>query len=74
MSIESGADAYERIRAGASLVEFYTALTYQGPGLVRRMKTDLDALLVRDGFGSVAEAVGADAATGANEGNGDSEC
>ena len=58
--IASGADAYARIRAGASLVQLYSALVYEGPGLPTRIKRDLAALLRRDGFGSVAEAVGAD--------------
>ena len=56
--IASGADAYERIRAGASLVQLYTALVYKGPGLAKRINRELKALLQRDGFGSVAEAVG----------------
>jgi dihydroorotate dehydrogenase len=56
--IASGADAYDKIRAGASLVQLYTALVYQGPGLVARIKQDLAALLARDGFASVADAVG----------------
>lgn len=58
--VSSGADAYEKIRAGASLVQLYTALVYEGPGLIGRIKTELAALLRRDGFRSVAEAVGAD--------------
>ncbi|AWK87638.1 quinone-dependent dihydroorotate dehydrogenase [Azospirillum thermophilum] len=58
--VSSGADAYAKIRAGASLVQFYSALVYGGPGLVQRMKTELAGLLRRDGFASVAEAVGAD--------------
>lgn len=57
--IDSGAEAYARIRAGASLVQLYTALVYEGPGLPRRILADLDALLARDGFASVAAAVGA---------------
>jgi dihydroorotate dehydrogenase len=57
--IASGADAYARIRAGASAVQLYSALIYEGPGLVDRIKADLAALLRRDGFKSVAEAVGA---------------
>ncbi|MEY2926018.1 MAG: hypothetical protein RL367_495, partial [Pseudomonadota bacterium] len=52
--------AYARIRAGASLVQLYSALVYEGPGLARRMNKDLAALLRRDGFGSVGEAIGAD--------------
>ncbi len=59
--IESGADAYARIRAGASLLQVYTALVYQGPGLVPKVKHDLAELLRRDGFTSVADAVGVDA-------------
>lgn len=55
--IESGPDAYQRIRAGASLVQIYTALVYQGPGLVRRILAELRACLDADGFASVKEAV-----------------
>jgi dihydroorotate dehydrogenase len=58
--VASGADAYGKIRAGASLVQLYTALAYSGPGLVRRIKRDLALLLARDGFASIADAVGAD--------------
>ena len=56
--IASGADAYAKIRAGASLVQLYTALAFQGPGLVARIKRGLLACLARDGFASVTEAVG----------------
>lgn len=58
--IASGADAYERIRAGASLVQLYTALVFEGPALIVRVKRELAALLRRDGFASVAAAVGVD--------------
>ena len=58
--VASGADAYAKIRAGASLVQLYTALIYEGPALVGRIKRDLAARLRADGFASVAEAVGAD--------------
>ena len=58
--IGSGADAYAKIRAGATLVQLYSAMVYEGPPLVRRIKNELAALLVRDGFASVAEAIGAD--------------
>lgn len=57
--IDSGTEAYRRLRAGASLVQVYTALIYRGPGLARRIGEELLALLERDGFGSVGEAVGA---------------
>jgi dihydroorotate dehydrogenase len=59
--IASGADAYAKIRAGASLVQLYTALVYRGPGLVARIKSELAECLTRDGYDTVAEAVGADA-------------
>ena len=57
--IENGADAYARIRAGASLVQLYSALVYEGPGLARKIARELEELLRRDGFTSLAEAVGA---------------
>ena len=58
--VASGADAYAKIRSGASLVQLYSALVYEGPGLVHRIKRDLARYLRADGFRSVAEAVGAD--------------
>jgi dihydroorotate dehydrogenase len=58
--IGSAADAWERIRAGATLVQLYSALVYGGPGLPRRMLRDITALMRRDGFTSVAEAVGSE--------------
>jgi len=58
--VSSGQHAYDKIRAGATLVQVYTALAYEGPPLVRRVKRELAALLERDGFASVQEAVGAD--------------
>jgi dihydroorotate dehydrogenase len=56
--IASAADAYAKIRAGASLVQLYTALVFAGPDLVGQIKSGLVGLLKRDGFGSIAEAVG----------------
>jgi len=58
--VASGADAYLKIRAGASLVQLYTAFGYHGPALIPRIKHDLAALLKRDGFTRLADAVGAD--------------
>jgi dihydroorotate dehydrogenase len=58
--IDSGAEAYARVRAGASLVQLYTALVYEGPSLVRRINRELLALLAHDGFAHIGEAVGAD--------------
>ena len=56
--IASAEDAYAKIRAGASLVQLYTALVFAGPDLVGRIKSGLVRLLERDGFGSIAQAVG----------------
>lgn len=58
--IASGEDAYLKIRAGASLVQLYSAMVFGGPELILRVKRKLAAFLRLDGFGSVAEAVGAD--------------
>ncbi|MBY8974961.1 quinone-dependent dihydroorotate dehydrogenase [Rhodobacteraceae bacterium NNCM2] len=60
--IGSAEDAYARIRAGASLVQLYSALVYEGVSLGGRIAGGLDRLLARDGFASVAEAVGVDQA------------
>jgi dihydroorotate dehydrogenase len=56
--IGSAEDAYARIRAGASLVQLYSALAYEGPGLARRIAGDMKALLTRDGFTNIAQAIG----------------
>jgi dihydroorotate dehydrogenase len=56
--IGSGADAFQRILAGASLVQLYSALVYQGPGLARRIAAELKALLEREGISNVGDAVG----------------
>ena len=58
--VASGGDAYRKIRAGASLVQVYTALIYEGPELLHRILHDLADCLRTDGFDSVAAAVGAD--------------
>jgi dihydroorotate dehydrogenase len=59
--IAGGADAYAKIRAGASLVQLYTALVYQGPGLVARIKQELLNCLARDGYANVTAAMGSGA-------------
>jgi dihydroorotate dehydrogenase len=59
--IASAEDAYARIRAGASLVQLYSALVYEGPGLARRITRGLAGLLRRDGIATIGEAVGIDA-------------
>jgi dihydroorotate dehydrogenase len=56
--IENGVDAFDRIRAGASLVQLYSALVYQGPGLARGICSELRSLLRREGFAGLPEAVG----------------
>ena len=59
--IASGAGAYAKIRAGASLVQLYSALAYEGPDLVTRIKRELLACMARDGFAKLTDAIGADA-------------
>ncbi|MBU1199273.1 MAG: quinone-dependent dihydroorotate dehydrogenase [Nanoarchaeota archaeon] len=58
--IFSAQDAYEKILAGASLVQGYTGLIYEGPGLVKKINKGLVRLLKRDGFSSLEEAVGSE--------------
>ncbi len=58
--IASANDAYAKVRAGASLLQLYTALIYQGPALISAIKSGLATLLRRDGFARLADAVGAD--------------
>lgn len=60
--VSSGADALAKIKAGASLVQLYAAFAYDGPALIPRLKRELAALLRREGFSSVSDAVGADLA------------
>ncbi|MDB5054908.1 MAG: dihydroorotate dehydrogenase [Bacilli bacterium] len=56
-------DAYDKIRAGASLIEVYTALIYEGPGLIKRLNAGLVQLLRKDGYTNISQAVGADCQT-----------
>lgn len=56
--IDNGAEAYARIRAGASLVQLYTGLVYGGPALPGRIVRELDVLMHRDGFARVEDAIG----------------
>ncbi|XP_047963470.1 dihydroorotate dehydrogenase (quinone), mitochondrial [Salvia hispanica] len=58
--ISSGEDAYKKIRAGATLVQLYTAFAYGGPALIPTIKAELAECLEKDGFKSIYEAVGAD--------------
>jgi len=59
--IASGTDAYDLIRSGASLVQLVTSLIYRGPGIVKKINSELAAILIRDKLQNVTEAVGADA-------------
>jgi dihydroorotate dehydrogenase len=58
--IDSAEDAWRHIRAGASLIELYTGMVYQGPGLACAIKRGLRDLLTRHGHRSIGEAVGTD--------------
>lgn len=59
--IFSADDAYDRIRSGAALVQIYTGLIYEGPGMIQRLVTGLASRLTRDGFSRIDEAIGIDA-------------
>jgi dihydroorotate dehydrogenase len=58
--IASAEHAYARICAGASLIQIYSALVYEGPGLAAKINKGLAVLLKRDGFATIADAVGSD--------------
>src|SRR3990170_1159478 len=58
--IDSGAEAYKRIKAGASLVQIYTALIFHGPSLIRKINEEIINLLSKDSFNHISEAVGVD--------------
>ncbi len=58
--IASAEHAWARIRAGASLVQLYSAMVYEGPGLAKRIVAGLERLMAREGFVSIAEAVGSE--------------
>jgi dihydroorotate dehydrogenase len=58
--IDSGAEAYRRLKAGASLAQIYTALIYEGPGLPRRINEELLSLMERDGVKGIGEVIGTD--------------
>jgi dihydroorotate dehydrogenase len=58
--IATAEQAWARIRAGASLVQLYSAMVYEGPGIARVITAGLEACMKRDGFTSIAEAVGSE--------------
>ncbi|CAJ1330226.1 unnamed protein product, partial [Effrenium voratum] len=58
---DSAEAAYEKIRAGASLVEVYTGLVYKGPGLLQDVHAGLRRFMERDGFDDISEVIGIDA-------------
>jgi dihydroorotate dehydrogenase len=59
--IATGRDILTKLRAGASLIQLYTAFAYDGPALLPRLKRELISALHQDGFANVTEAIGADA-------------
>ena len=56
--IDSGESAFEKIQAGASLVQLYTGMVYKGPGIIKEIKKDLISILKKDKIKSISEAVG----------------
>lgn len=65
--VSSGRDAYDKIRAGASMVQIYSALVFHGPAIAHTINRDLLTLLKADGLGHISEAVGADVTLSAPE-------
>lgn len=59
--VASGEDAWAKIRAGASLVQLYTALVYEGPALIGRIKRELLGCMERDNIKAIEDAIGLDA-------------
>ncbi|GFQ79379.1 dihydroorotate dehydrogenase [Trichonephila clavata] len=58
--VSSGKDAFEKIKAGASLIQLYTALSYEGPPVIGKIKRELKELLIANKYHNVADAIGAD--------------
>ncbi len=56
--VDSAETAYEKIKNGASLIQLYTGLVYNGPNLIKDMNKDLSSLIERDGYSNISEAVG----------------
>ncbi|WFW29674.1 MAG: quinone-dependent dihydroorotate dehydrogenase [Wolbachia endosymbiont of Menacanthus eurysternus] len=56
--VSNGADAYKKIKAGASLVQLYTAIIYQGPQVINKINLELAELIRKDGLNNISEAVG----------------
>ena len=58
--ISTGKDVYEKIKAGASLVQLYTGLVFEGPQIINNINKELSYLLRADGFKNISEAIGSD--------------
>ena len=56
--ISNGHECYEKIKAGASLVQLYTALVYHGPKIVNKIIKELNELIITDGFKNISEVIG----------------
>ena len=58
--VSNGKECYEKIKAGANLVQLYTAMVFQGPQIVNRIKNELVDIIKTDGFKNIKEVVGKD--------------
>ena len=56
--ISNGTECYEKIKAGASLVQLYTSLVYEGPKIIKTINLELKNLLKADGYSNITEAIG----------------
>ena len=59
--VDSAEKAYEKIKNGASLIQLYTGMVYEGPGLVNKINKQLSVLIEKDGFSNIFEAIGVNA-------------
>ena len=58
--VNSGRDAYEKIKAGASLVQIYTGLVFEGPDISNKINKEIISYLHEDGYSNISEAIGKD--------------
>ena len=56
--VSNGYECYEKIKAGASLVQLYTALVYRGPQIIHTIIKELNGLILTDGYKNISEAIG----------------
>ncbi len=61
--ISTGEEAYKRLKAGASLVQSYSGMIFEGPSMVRKINEEILELMKKDGFNNISEVIGSDLKT-----------